>query len=169
LNLRTLPAGAEDNDIRFTNAPGDSDGNYDTLQFAFKRRFRGNFFLNANLDYQWRKEMRIPEFETTSPLAADPITTWYYPEYNRNISLSQSSKNWNFNLAARYVLPYDVGIAGTWRHQSGFPWAPIHVLALPNVGTVNVFLEDIENNRSENVNIVDFRLDKAFSMGRSTR
>jgi hypothetical protein len=165
LNLRTLPASAEDNDIRFTNAPGDSDGNYDTLQFAFKRRFRGNFFLNANLDYQWRSEMRIPEYETTSPLAADPITTFYYPEYNRNVSLNQSSKNWNFNMAARYVLPYDVGIAGTWRHQSGFPWAPIRVQSLPNVGTVNVFLEDIENNRSENVNIVDFRLDKAFSFG----
>jgi hypothetical protein len=163
LNLRTLPEGAPDNDIRYTNAPGDSDGNYDTLQFAFKRRFRGNFFVNANFDYQWRKEMRIPEFEYASPLAVDPIAVQYYPEYNRNVSLSQNSKNWNFSLAARYVLPYEVGIAGTWRHQAGFPWAPIHVVDLPTVGTVNVFLEDIENNRSENVNIVDVRLDKTFT------
>jgi outer membrane receptor protein involved in Fe transport len=33
------------------------------------------------------------------------------------------------------------------------------------VGTVPVFTENIENNRSENVTIVDFRVDKAFNFG----
>jgi hypothetical protein len=165
LNLRTLPEGAPDNDIRFTNAPGDTDGNYDTIQFAFKRRFRGNFFLNANFDYQWRSEMRVPEYEATSPLSTDPLTQLWYPEYNRNISVNQDSTTYNAHFSARYVLPYEVGLAGTYRFQSGFPWAPIHVVTLPQVGPVNVFLEDIENNRSDSVGIVDVRLDKAFSFG----
>ncbi len=49
--------------------------------------------------------------------------------------------------------------------QSGFNWAPVNQLTLPVVGTVPVFLENIENNRSENVTIVDVRVDKAFVFG----
>jgi hypothetical protein len=165
LNLRTLPAGAEVNNPVFGNAPGETDGTYDTLQFAFKRRFRGNFFVNANFDYQWRKEMRAPEFESTSPLAADPLSTFWFPEYNRDVPILQNNTNWNFHLAARYTLPYDIGLAGTYRHQSGWPWAPIHVVDLAEVGSVPVFLDNIENNRSAHVNIVDVRLDKAFAFG----
>jgi outer membrane receptor protein involved in Fe transport len=44
------------------------------------------------------------------------------------------------------------------------PWAPITPY-LPEVGTVPTFIENIENNRSETVPIVDFRADKAFNLG----
>jgi outer membrane receptor protein involved in Fe transport len=36
---------------------------------------------------------------------------------------------------------------------------------LPNVGTVPIFLENIDNNYSETVTIVDFRVDKGFTFG----
>ena len=35
----------------------------------------------------------------------------------------------------------------------------------PSSGDVSVFLEDIENNRSDAVHIIDIRLDKAFTFG----
>jgi outer membrane receptor protein involved in Fe transport len=161
LHLRTLPDGAPVDDLRIAQAP-DSDGDYDTIQFAVNRRFSQNFFLNANFDYQWRHELRSPNAISTSPLVADPIIYKWDPEYNRDVSAVQDSTYWSFKTSTRYELGNGLGLAGTFRIQSGFPWAPVANPNLPVVGTVPVFLENIENNRSENVAILDFRIDKAF-------
>jgi hypothetical protein len=169
LNLRDLPPGAEDNAFAYINAPGDTDGTYDTVQFAFNRRFKQNFFLNASFDYQWRKEMRSPEGLYDRPLYADPIQNFWSPEYNTDISRLQSASNSNFRMSGRYELPHQIGLAGTYRFQSGWPWAPIFNATLPTVGTVPVFLENIDNNYSDGVSIVDFRLDKAFLFGSKVR
>jgi outer membrane receptor protein involved in Fe transport len=165
MNLRTLPDGAPVDDLQITNAPGDTDGNFDTIQFAFNRRFSQSFFMNANFDYQWKHEIRGPDFESQSPLSTDPILPWWVPQYTRNISHLQDSTNWRFNAATRYEAGHGIGLAGTLRVQSGFPWAPIHRVDLPNVGTVPIFLENIENHYSDTVTIVDFRADKAFIFG----
>ncbi|HSF18736.1 MAG TPA: TonB-dependent receptor, partial [Vicinamibacteria bacterium] len=84
LHLRTLPPGVPVDDLRIAQAP-DSDGDYDTIQFALDRRFSQNFFLNANFDYQWRRELRSPALVSTSPLVADPIQYLWSPEYNRDV------------------------------------------------------------------------------------
>ncbi len=164
LNLRTLPDGAPTSDVAYTNAPGNTDGNYDTIQFAFNRRMRGNFFFNASFDYQWRNEMRSPSSEGTSNLSADPIQVYWFPEYNRDVTLLQKNTNWNFQTQARYILPYEVGLAGTFRYVAGWPWAPVHRLPLANVGTQPFFLENIDQNRSDNVALLDIRLDKTFNL-----
>jgi hypothetical protein len=164
LHLRTLPEGAPVDDLRIAQAP-DSDGNYDTIQFAFNRRFSQSFFMNANFDYQWRHELRSAAFVSTSPLVADPIQYVWSPEYNREVNAVQDSTYYGFKVGTRYEMGNGLGLAGTFRWQSGFPWAPIANLDLPEVGNVDVFLENIENNRSEDVAILDFRVDKAFRFG----
>ena len=165
LNLRTLPDGVSNSEVVYANAPGETDSNFNTFQFAFNRRFRGNIFFNASFDYQTRDELIRANSESTSPLTADPLDRAWFPAYNSEIGQVQDTTNWNFRTSARYVAAYDIGIAGTWRHQSGWPFAPIHRVDLPNVGTVPFFLEPVKNNRSEHVNIVDFRVDKTWTMG----
>ena len=165
LHLRTLPDGAPDNDLRIAQVPGDSDGNYDTLQFALTRRFSANFFADASFDYSWRHELRSPTNVSTSPLSTDPVGYKWDPEYNRDVAAVQDSTYWSFKMGTRYEAGRGIGLAGTVRILSGFPWAPIYTADLPNVGTVPIFIENIENNRSETVPIVDFRVDKAFNLG----
>jgi hypothetical protein len=165
LHLRTLPPGVPVDDLKIAQAPGDADGNYDTVEFAVNRRFSQNFFVNANFDYQWRHELRSPNNVTTSPLNTDPIQYQWDPEYSRDVAAVQDSTYWTFKLGTRYEAGHALGLAGTLRLQSGFPWAPLAQVDLPIVGTVPVFLENIDNNRSENVAIVDFRIDKAFNFG----
>ncbi len=165
LHLRTLPPGAPDNDLRIAQAPGDTDGDYDTIEFAVNRRFSQAFFVNASFDYQWRHELRSPAAVSTSPLTADPIDYKWDPEYNRDVSAVQDSTYWSFKAGTRYEAGHGVGLAGTVRVLSGFPWAPIATPTLPVVGTQPVFIENIDNNRSEVVSIVDFRVDKAFNFG----
>ena len=129
------------------------------------KRFRNNFFWNAYFDYQWRNEGRTPG-QSTSPLTTDPVGVGWTYQYGF-IPLIQSVSNWQFKGAGRYVMPYDIGVAGTLRLVSGFPWAPLLSVGIGNVGTQTIFLDNLGNRTSDNVSIVDLRVDKGFQLGDS--
>ena len=59
----------------------------------------------------------------------------------------------------------DIGVAANSR-QSGFAYSRVYAAVLPRAGTVRVFSENIENNRTDTVPILDFRIDKAIRVGR---
>ena len=50
--------------------------------------------------------------------------------------------------------------------QSGYAYSRIIAVSLPNAGATRFFDQDIKNNRSDTVPILDLRLDKAFRVGR---
>jgi hypothetical protein len=161
-----------------TNMP---DGHYvyDTLQFAFNKRFGTGLFLQSSLDYQWRNELRgggtlgsgVGSSNTmanpsSSPLNTDPLTIGFFNNASPDVSNRQKSTNWQGRAMARYVFPLDIGAAANLRVQSGFAYARIYQASLPNAGTVRIFAENIDHNRSETVPILDLRVDKAFKVGR---
>ena len=163
LTLNGLPDGVENSEQIHINTPsGESDFNWSTVSLGVNRRFRNNFFWNAYFDYQWRHEGRTPG-QSGSPLVTDPIGVGWTYQYG-SVPLIQDVSNWQFKAAGRYVMPYDIGLAGTFRYVSGFPWAPLLRIAVPNVGNQTVFLDNLDNQRSDNVMIVDFRLDKSFRL-----
>jgi hypothetical protein len=49
--------------------------------------------------------------------------------------------------------------------QSGWPYARLVSVSLPNAGTQTFFAEDIANNRSDTVPLVGVRVDRAFPYG----
>ncbi len=164
LTVYDLPDGAPTSENLATNVPdGEADFNWTTVSLGVNRRFRNNFFWNAYFDYQWRHEGRTPG-QTQSPLTTDPVGVGWTYQYGF-IPLLQTVTNWQFKAAARYVMPYDVGVAGTLRHVSGFPWAPLLRLNIGNVGTQTIFLDNLDNRRSDTVSILDFRVDKAVALG----
>jgi hypothetical protein len=163
LNLVRLPPDVPF-DRAFDNFPG---GNYiyDTIQLAFRRRFAGRFFVQGNFDYQWREEVRQGSSGSTG--VADPIGVntgggGFSANYHPDVPYLQNSTNWQGKVLTRYVFPYDVAVAANFRYQSGWPWAPIHRERIPGSGTQAFFLENIENNRSEDVVLLDLRLEKSF-------
>lgn len=163
LTLNGLPDGVENSEQIHMNTPsGESDFNWSTVSLGVNRRFRNNFFWNAYFDYQWRHEGRTPG-QSGSPLVTDPIGVGWTYQYGF-IPLIQDVTNWQFKAAGRYVMPYDIGLAGTFRYVSGFPWAPLLTISVPNVGNQRIFLDSLDNRRSDNVMIVDFRLDKSFRL-----
>ena len=166
ITVYDLPDGAPTSENLATNVPaGEADFNWTTLSLGVNRRFRNNFFWNAYFDYQWRNEGRTPG-QSTSPLTTDPVGVGWTYQYGF-IPLIQTVTNWQFKGAARYVMPYDVGVAGTLRYVSGFPWAPLLSVGVGNVGTQTIFLDNLNNRRSDTVSIVDFRVDKAVALGDS--
>ncbi|MGE3492998.1 MAG: TonB-dependent receptor, partial [Vicinamibacterales bacterium] len=153
-----------------TNIPdtvGGGDYNFDTISVGFNKRFPNGLFFQSSFDYQWRDELRRGDSASTSPLTADPIATGYNAngESYPTVSNRQKSTNWSARFLGRYVFPYEVGFGTNVRMQSGWPYARRISYSLPNAGTATVFQENIDNNRSDTVAIVDLRLDKSFTMG----
>jgi len=161
-----------------TNSP-DGHYMYDTMQFAFNKRFGSGLFIQTSYDYQWRNELKgggglgdsVSRTNTLmnpsgSPLNSDPITIGFFNNANPAVSNRQKSTNWQGRGMARYVFPYDIGAAMNLRVQSGFNFAPIYTTTLPNAGTVRFFSANIDGDRSDTVPILDLRADKAFRIGK---
>ena len=67
-------------------------------------------------------------------------------------------------------LPYGVGLSANVRHQSGWPYAFIQRVDIPGVGTNQpIFLTDLSANRSENVTLMDLRVEKVLDVGSGGR
>ena len=58
------------------------------------------------------------------------------------------------------MFKYDIGLGVNYRVQSGYGFTRIISAALPNAGTVQFFVDDLKNQYSDKVPILDFRLDK---------
>jgi outer membrane receptor protein involved in Fe transport len=162
---------------QFTNIP-DSDATYNTVSFSAQHRFRRGLFVQGGFDHQWRDEIRSPGTGaaiSTSPLNTDPIPVYTfgstYPlNYNADVSNRQKNTNWQARLLGRYELPVaGVGVGANVRVQSGYPYSPVANVRLTNAGTVNVFVENIENHRSDTAGMVDLRVDKSFPVAKGAK
>jgi hypothetical protein len=169
-NLVDIPASlASQSSALYTNIPN-SDFHYDTIEVAFNKRFSSKFFVQMSGDYQWRNELRsadIPDWGSTSPLSTDPIGVNYFVNVNPSVSNRQKTTTYHFQLLGRYTLPFDVGFAANYRYQSGFPYSE-YITDADTAPGLNVtpspfFVEDLKNNRSDNVSLLNFRVDKGFT------
>ena len=166
---------ADSTDTAYTNYPG-GDFNYDTIEVAFTKRFSSKFFFQASGDYQWRDELRsgdVPDVGSTSPLATDPIGVYPQLSISATAPNRQKTTMYHAQLSGHYSFPYDVGIGVNYRFQSGFPYS----LIVPdgtdgvnlNVCSFNCafFANNLDASRSESVNLLNFRVDKAIPIGKT--
>jgi outer membrane receptor protein involved in Fe transport len=160
-------------DVAYDTFP-DSDQSWDTLQIAFNRRFVNRFFVQGSFDYQWRDELRSANEDNRTAVNSLSIqqagtgrSLWQ--NHSLDVSYRQPNTGWGAKLLARYAFPLDIAASTNIRHQSGFPWAPIHRIPIPGSGTQPILLEDIENNRSDDVTIVDVRFEKTFAINERHR
>jgi hypothetical protein len=162
---------ADSTDGIYTNFP---DGTYrfDTIEFAYNKRLSQKFFVQASADYQWRNDFRsaLPGDRRTSPLDADPIAINLDLTPNAAVPNRQKTTTYHLQFMGRYTLPYDVGFSANYRYQSGFPYSRV----IPDCGCLNLsnfgadfFVEPLSNNRSDNVGLLNFRVDKGVKVGRA--
>jgi hypothetical protein len=69
---------------------------------------------------------------------------------------------YNYKLIGRYTLPWDIGLSGSWKLQSGAQWGRTVSVRFPGDGTRTVRVEPSNANRAPSVSIIDFRFDKSF-------
>jgi hypothetical protein len=171
-NLVDVPdAVAGDTAVEYANFP-DGTYNYDTIEFAYNKRVGQKFFINTSVDYQWRSDFRSSIASngydiSTSPLSADPIGINYYVNANPAVGPRQDTTTYHFQFLGRYEFPAQIGFSANYRYQSGYPYSRIvpdcSCLNLSNYGA-DFFVEPISNNRSDNVGLLNFRVDKSFQI-----
>ena len=143
----------------------DANYDYDTIQVGLNKRWPGGFFLQSSFDYQWRDELRGGAGAATisapaDPLVTDPLSVGYFQNVRPEVSNRQKTRNWSARVAGRYVFKYDIGVGVNYRVQSGYGFTRVIATSLPNAGTVNFFLDDLDNQYSDRVPILDVRVDK---------
>jgi outer membrane receptor protein involved in Fe transport len=151
---------------QITNIPdamGGGNYTYDTVQFALTKRFARGLFLNGSVDLQKRSDLRSPA-TSNDPLNADPVGIATYLNAYPSVSNRQKTSTWATHAQARYVFKYDIGVAVNYSGQSGWPYARTITVTLPNAGSTTFFSENLSNNRSDNIQLLALRFDKAVRM-----
>ncbi len=140
--------------------------NFDTIEVAFNKRFAKGFFLDSSYDWT-RSDALVNNSSSTSPLTqSDPVSTGrYFQNVFPGVSNRQKLTNWAFHLSSRYDFPYGIGVGLNFAVQSGWNYARLMTVSLPNSGSQRFWMQDFSNNRSDTIPLLNFRVDKSVSLG----
>ena len=162
---------AGQSDALFDNISG-SDFHYTTAEIAFSGRAGARLFVHVSADYQWRDELRtpdIPNWGANDPLSTDPIGVNFFLNPYPAVSNRQRTTVYHAQAAGRYAFPARIGASVNFRYQSGFPYSRIVPDGeLPNLSPAPFFVDNLDRHRSDNVALLNLRVDKAFAVGRVT-
>jgi outer membrane receptor protein involved in Fe transport len=102
-------------------------------------------------------------------LSTDPIGVGPQISVNPSAGNRQKTTMYHAQLAGRYTFPYEVGFAANYRFQSGFPYARIVEDGAAGLNICNFecsfFSENLDQNRSDSVHLLNFRVDKSIPLG----
>jgi hypothetical protein len=156
-----LPTGIGTDRVQ-TNPEG-NNADFHTVEVAANRRFSGKWMLLSSFGYTWTTAL----FDTTG------FGRFYsYRPYRRlfgDENGMETSTLWNYKLIGRYNLPLDIGLAASWKVQSGQQYGRTISVTFPVEGAQTVRVEPITANRYPTVQIFDIRFDKSFRFGRAGR
>ncbi|MEW6320243.1 MAG: carboxypeptidase regulatory-like domain-containing protein [Acidobacteriota bacterium] len=154
------PAGLAQDRV-YTNIP-DADADFHTIEFAVNRRFSGRWMLLTSVGHTWSTMLH----DTTG---YDRLTN------NQNFLPArrifgdngiETSTTWNYKVIGRYTMPFDIGLSGSWKVQSGENYGRTVTVSFPGDGSRTFRVEPINTRRYPTVAIMDVRADKSFDLGR---
>jgi hypothetical protein len=142
----------------FTNPDG-TDADFHTVELAVNRRYSGRWMFLTSFGYTWSNMLhdttgfgRFYSFRPARRLFGD--------------NGIETSTFWNYKVIGRYSLPFDLGVSGSWKVQSGQQYGRTVSVPFPGDSTQTVRVEPVTANRFPTVSILDFRFDKSFNFGR---
>jgi hypothetical protein len=168
LSLLDRPAATPQTRL-FTNPTDPTfDSDFRTVEFAVNRRFADKWMLLTSFAYTWLNQFHE---DTSGTGVLDALSQGREYNWRPNQRIfgdegRETSTLWNYKVVGRYVLPYQVGVSGSWKVQAGRQWGRSMSFAFPGDGTQSFRVEEVTANRAPAVSILDFRADKSFSFGR---
>ncbi len=159
------PAGIGSDRV-YTN-PDDFDADFHNVELAVNRRFSGRWMLLTSFGYTWSSMLHDThgyDRLTGTVTATNP------PQYLPAMRLFgdngvETSTLWNYKVIGRYLLPYDIGLSGSWKVQSGQHYGRTISVPFPGDGARAIRVEPITANRYPTVSILDVRFDKSLPAG----
>jgi hypothetical protein len=164
LTLLDRPTATAPTDRVWTN-PEDYSSDFNTVEFAINRRFDGKWMALGSFGYTWLNQFHDSVQATTSAIEGASIEKDFDWQPNYRLFGKETSTLWNYKLIGRYTLPYEIGFSGSYKVQSGRNWGRVWSLAnVLNAGTEALRVEPIDTRRAPTVDILDFRVDKGFTL-----
>ena len=135
-----------------------NNADFHTAEFALNRRFSGKWMLLTSFGYTW----------STMQHAASGARTFVYRPFDSLFGEGgkETDTLWNYKVVGRYVMPWDIGFAGSGKVQSGFNYARTISVTMPVEGARTIRVQPIDSNRYPSVAILDLRLDKTLNLGK---
>jgi hypothetical protein len=158
------PAGLGSDRV-FTN-PEDFTSDFHTFEVALNRRFSGKWMALTSFGYTWLDQYHGVT-STTSALDSVGITKTYNWRPNQRLFGREQSTLWSYKVVGRYLMPYTIGVSGSYKLQSGRNWGRTISVTLPNAGAETIRVEPVDARRAPNVGIFDIRVDKSFRLARA--
>ncbi|MBI1875460.1 MAG: TonB-dependent receptor [Acidobacteria bacterium] len=168
LNLFDRPAGTP-SQRTFTN-PGRIqgvpayEGDYHTIELALNRRFKDKWLLLTSFEQTWADDFRGTGVGTGTLATVQQGTAFLWQPNRRRLG-REATTFWNYKAIGRYVFPWDIGVSGSYKFQSGFNYARTISVSLPIAGSEEIRTGPLKDTRAQNVHIVDVRLEKMINFG----
>lgn len=154
------PAGIGQDRV-YTNIPN-ADADFNTVEVAINRRFKGKWMLLTSFGHTWSTMAH-----GDSGYSRLTGNTNFLPAFRLfGDNGIETSTTWNYKMIGRYVLPYGLGLSGSWKLQSGENFGRTLAVNFPNDGARTFRVEPISTRRYPSVSIVDARLDKSISVSK---
>jgi hypothetical protein len=150
----------------YTN-PEDNKADFHTMEVAVNRRLTDRWMLLTSFGYTWLNQIH----GSSTTVSSGNGQNFSYRPADRMFGDNgfETSTLWNYKVIGRYVLPFDIGMSGSWKVQSGGNWGRSLSVAFPGDGTRTVRVEPVTANRGETVQILDVRFDKSIRLRGSSR
>ena len=137
-----------------------ANSNFKTIEVQMARRYADNWQFRAS--YSATKK-HIPLVPNVGNNQTGLINT---QDPNGEIFAADNTWEWIFRAGGSYLMPYGILGSINFSHESGDPWArTVELSGGRQIPTLVVNVEPIGTRRLDNLNLLDVRGEKRFSVG----
>jgi hypothetical protein len=164
-----MPTSAQPSPFVYTNVP-DRFRDYNGVEFALNKRLSNRWMANVSFAYN-----NAIDHWTSGNAYEDPTNianldgAAFAPESaGSGVGNVFNNAEWLFKASGLYTLPWwDINVAGGLQYNQGYPFPQeIAITSRGNqVGDTAVYLAPLGDVRYDNVYMMDFKVDKAFTFG----
>jgi hypothetical protein len=137
-----------------------ANSSFKTIELQMARRYADNWQFRASYS---ATRKHIPLFPNVGNNTTGLINT---QDPNGEIFAADDTWEWIFRAGGSYLMPYGILGSINFSHESGEPWArTVELSGGRQIPTLVVNVEPIGTRRLDNLNLLDMRGEKRFSVG----
>ena len=152
------------------NDPKAGPQTYKSIEVAAVKRLSNRWQLMASYSATKRNKplVRFDAVGRFDSFASDHVVGAFNP--NEEINRTDKSWDWDGKLLASYLFPADVLVSTNFHHQSGEAFArKVRFRGGETIPRVELFVEPIGSQRLPSINLLTFRVEKAFRLTGANR
>ncbi|MEW5982641.1 MAG: TonB-dependent receptor [Acidobacteriota bacterium] len=152
----------------YTNQP-DRYRNFNGVELTARRRYANNWMMSASYAYNSAVDKWDSPNAYEDPSNIDKLNGGQFAPQSGGSGIDNIFTNakWLFKVSGLYTLPYEINLSAFFNARQGYP-APLYVQT-PNrpfsAGRASIYLDRMGDNRLPNFWTIDFKVEKAFSIG----